>query len=179
MTTYIALLRGINVGGNNTVKMETLKAIFESMSFTQVYSVLATGNIVFQCTPKDYADIEKKIEKALREKLGHTVLVIVRSIDSIQALIDSNPFKKIPVTAHTRLYVSFIKLPHKSSLKLPYISPDNELKILSASDTEVCSVLTLSAATKTTEVMNIVEKEFGKATTTRNWNTILKFIKKK
>lgn len=179
MTTYIALLRGINVGGHSIIKMETLKAIFESLNFTQVYSVLATGNVVFQSTPKDYSDIEKKIEKALRDKLDRTIIVIVRSLDSIQELMDSNPFKRIPVTTHTRLYVSFIKSPHKSSLKIPYTSPEKEFTILRASDTEVCSVLTLSAATKTTQAMNIIEKEFGKATTTRNWNTILKFIKKK
>jgi hypothetical protein len=66
----------------------------------------------------------------------------------------------------------------KSSIRIPYESPEKDFKILSVHDGAVLSVVTLTPKRGTTEAMSILEKEFGKSITTRNWNTIAKILTK-
>jgi uncharacterized protein (DUF1697 family) len=176
MTKYVAFLRGINVGGNKPVKMDELKKAFAALGFKNVNTVLASGNVLFEA-PGTRADSNtKKIEDKLKTALGHEVGVLLRTIEEIQNLADANPFKNIKVTPQTRLYVTFLSEKPKSSLKIPSESPEKDFRILRVSDTEVCTVLTLSPERQTTDLMNILEKEFGRKITTRNWNTIARIL---
>ncbi|EEF58463.1 DUF1697 domain-containing protein [Pedosphaera parvula] len=177
MIRYVALLRGINVGGHKPVKMEGLKKSFEAVGFEKVKTVLASGNVLFESVESDEGVLVSKIGAHLKKDLGHEVGVLVRSMEEIQSLVERNPFKKIQVTPETRLYVTFLSQKVKSKLKIPYETPEKDFRILSASEREVCSVLVLSPERQTTELMNIVEKEFGKQVTTRNWNTVLRISK--
>ena len=88
--------------------------------------------------------------------------------------LSGHPFKKIKTTPQTRLYITFLSDKTSSKLKIPYESPEKDFSILSVTKNEVISVLTLSANRSTTDVMKILEKEFGKKITTRNWNTVVK-----
>ena len=172
--SYVAFLRGINVGGNKLLKMDDLKKAFAALNFGNVRTLLASGNVKFETAKSKEAALAKTIAEALQETFGSQIGVIVRSIDDIEKLIASNPFKGIKVTKETRLYVTFLPDKSKSSLKIPYASPEKDLRILCATDTEVCSVLTLSPDRNSVDLMKIIEKEWGKNVTTRNWNTILK-----
>ncbi len=173
-TRFVAFLRGINVGGNKMIPMAKLKTMFESLGFTNVKTLLATGNILFDApksTPETLVTlIEKKIEATFRLH-SHA---IVRSLADIHALVDRDPFKHISVTPHTRLYITFLATKPKSSLKIPYMSPNKDFTILKVSDTEICSVLTLNPSTRSVDAMQVLEKEYGKHITTRNWNTVKK-----
>ncbi len=172
--TYIAFLRGINVGGNRLIKMDDLKTSFEKVGFINVRSVLATGNIIFQSQNTDTEALTATIQEILLKDFNHPIHVILLSDDHVTRLIQKNPFKGIEITKDTRLYVSF-RTPghHISSLPIPYESPEKDFQILSVTDAEICSVLTLSPDRNTTDVMKILEKEYGKTITTRNWNTVV------
>ena len=87
-------------------------------------------------------------------------------------MVASDPFKGITVMPRTRLYVTFLGERPKATLKIPYESPGRDFRILRLGDGALFSVLTLSPTHGTTDAMEILEKEFGKAITTRNWNTI-------
>lgn len=177
MNTYIALLRGINVGGNKLVKMDDLKKAFAALGFKNIKTLLASGNVIFETSPENQISLAKKIEDKLRKTFGHEIPVILRSSLQLEALNKKNPFKNIVVTPATRLYVTFLSEAPSSKLKIPYQSPDGNFKILSVSKTEVCSLVTLSPEVQTTDLMDVLEKEFGKKVTTRNWNTVQKIIK--
>jgi uncharacterized protein (DUF1697 family) len=174
--TYVAFLRGINVGGHKPVKMDALKKSFESIGFRNVKTILASGNVLFESSKLGNA-LGKTIEKKLEEKCGHKISVILRTKDQIQTLMDSDPFKGIKVTPQSRLYVTFLSEKPTHTLRIPYESSEKDFKILSVSPTEVCSVLTLSPKRGTTDAMNILEKIFGRNVTTRNWNTVIKILK--
>jgi uncharacterized protein (DUF1697 family) len=176
MIQCVAFLRGINVGGHKSVKMDDLKKAFESLGFKNVKTLLASGNVLFDTQQKSPA-LRKRIGEKLKQTFGHEVHVILRTIREIQELGDSNPFKKIRVTPQTRLYVTFLSEEPKSSLKIPYESPEKDFKIVRVSNSEVCSVVTLSPNRGTVEAMSILEKEFGRNVTTRNWNTVTKVLK--
>lgn len=177
-TRYAAFLRGINVGGNVLIKMVDVKAIFETLGFKNVQTVLASGNIVFDADESSVMEIAGMIAAALEKKYKRPIAVIVRVIDNLRAFADAKPFKNIDVTSATRLYVTFLSEKPKNALKIPYVSPEKDFTILSATQTEIVSVLTVTEKRGTTDAMNIIEKEFGKNVTTRNWNTIEKILKK-
>ena len=173
-TRYIALLRGINVGGNKMIKMADLRHLVESLGYDDVKTVLASGNVAWD-TENDDADVMRTmIEQAIETTFGFSVSVIIIPQAQIETLVESDPFAGIEVTKDTRLYVTFLPEPPTSTLNIPYHAPDKDFSILRVSDTEICSVLTLSGKTRTTDSMNILEAEFGKNITTRNWNTVLK-----
>ncbi|MBI5045336.1 MAG: DUF1697 domain-containing protein [Candidatus Levybacteria bacterium] len=173
---YVALLRGINVGGKSKVSMEDLKKIFLSLGFSEIKTLLNSGNVIFS---SDKNEIESKdiIEKALSDHYLKVIPVLVRSIDAIHAFVKKDPFKGIEVTKDTRLYITFLSEPKKSSFSLPFISSDKAITILSVSDSEVCTLVTLLPQKSTTDLMVFLEKEFGKQITTRNWNTVVKIDK--
>src|SRR6187551_1759789 len=76
---YVALLRGINVGGHRMIRKDELQAIFEGCGFSDVKTVLASGNVVFSSDLVDEAVLQERIETALHDALGYTVNVMVRT----------------------------------------------------------------------------------------------------
>jgi uncharacterized protein (DUF1697 family) len=173
---YAALLRGINVGGHKKVPMAELRKSLEDAGFRNVKTLLASGNVLFDTAKTPEAKLAKKIEELLESSFGFEVGVIVRSVADLHGLVQSTPFRGIKVTAETRLYVTFLSEKFTSSLQVPYTSPDKSYRILSVGPREVISVLTVTAKVGTTDAMKILEKEFGKKITTRNWNTVQKLV---
>lgn len=171
---YIALLRGINVGGRKKIKMADLRTMFSNMGFANAKTVLATGNIGFDTQKTDPSQLKTQISEEIKQAFGHDVNVLIRTQANIQTLVNTNPFTNIDVTENTRLYVSFLSSKAQHSLEIPYIAPAHNFTILQVSDDTVCSVLELSPKTRSTDSMKILEQEFGKNITTRNWNTVLK-----
>lgn len=176
MTKYVAMLRGINVGGNKKVKMDDLKHAFERGRFRKVRTILASGNVLFETDELDTQKIARSIEIVLKKELEMDIGTIVRPVDEIKGLIEKNPFRDIEVTPQTRLYVTFLSDEHKGKLKMLDETKDRWFTALSQSGTEVCSAITISKENGTVDLMKIIEKEFGKKITTRNWNTVLKMI---
>jgi uncharacterized protein (DUF1697 family) len=176
MVAYAAFLRGINVGGRKPMKMEELRKAFASLGFEVVRTVLASGNVLFESPETDRYLLEQRIDEGLKNTFGYKMGVILRTLPEIRDLVDSDPFEGITVTLQTRLYVTFLTDGSKGGLKLPYESPEGDLRILGVSAGVVCSAVTLSAKRGTTDLMRILEKEFGSAVTTRNWNTIIKIL---
>jgi uncharacterized protein (DUF1697 family) len=174
MAEYVALLRGINVGGHKKVNMEDLRQAFSSWGLQNVKTVLATGNVVFESPVTDSGSLSHTIEDKIKTVFGLDVSVILRTLQEIQELVNSSPFEGITVTPQTRLYVTFLPEKLNSSLAIPYESPEKDFRILRVSDSEVYSVLTVTPNRGTTKAMDILEKEFGKNVTTRNWNTVIK-----
>jgi uncharacterized protein (DUF1697 family) len=170
---YVAFLRGINLG-KRRVKNDQLSQVFTSLGFKEIKVLIASGNVVFESDEKSEAKLTKTVEAALETALGFQVSTMLRSASEVQAMIDLDPFNGIEVTKQTRLYVTLLAEKTKSSLALPYTSLGGELQILSRTDREVFSVLTVTQAGRSADAMTVIEKEYGKGATTRNWNTILK-----
>lgn len=91
MNTYVALLRGINVGGNAKVPMGTLKKEFESLGYFNVRTYINSGNIIFQTNETSHSKMIETIEKKITTTFGFQIRVVIRDIKNIQLLC-----KKIP-----------------------------------------------------------------------------------
>ncbi len=176
MMKYVLLLRGINVGGNKIVPMADLKKMLEKSGYRNVKTLLASGNVLLEAEEKKAEQLAEAIGKKFEKTFGFDSHMIVRTTKQIEELVQSEPFKAISVTPDTRLYVTFLSGKPGSTLTIPYTSPDGGFRILRVFEHEVCSVLTLSPKANTVKAMDILEKEFGKNITTRNWNTVMKLI---
>jgi uncharacterized protein (DUF1697 family) len=91
METYVALLRGINVGGNAIISMAKLKESFESLGYQNVKTYINSGNIIFNHSSKDTVELESQIEKMIVKDFSLQVRVVVRSLEQYEKLIDSIP----------------------------------------------------------------------------------------
>lgn len=91
MTRYVALLRGINVGGNKKVEMSKLKNVFESLKFTNVSTYINSGNVIFESDVKDITTLHKDIEKALKKHFGFEISMVIRDAKTIQKLCKAIP----------------------------------------------------------------------------------------
>lgn len=174
---YAVFLRGINVGGNKKVPMAELKKMLEKMGFADVKTLLASGNVMLSSKKENIAALTKRIANAIEKEFGFPVPVLIREMTRLEEMAKTDPFKGITVTKEIRLYVTFLSETPKTKLKIPYTSEDKSFHIFRVEDDVIYSVLDLSKGSGTVDAMAIVEKEFGKLVTTRNWNTIEKMLK--
>jgi uncharacterized protein (DUF1697 family) len=105
MSRFIAFLRAINVRGGRTVKMQSLRQVFESLGFSKVATFIASGNVVFETTTKETKTLERKIERALKEALGYEVRTFVRGEAELVKIAAYRPFtqSKFDETWHSNI----------------------------------------------------------------------------
>lgn len=174
---YVAFLRGINVGGHHKVPMAELRREFEKLNFDNIVTILNSGNIIFDAGDSDAENLENTISKRLEEVFGFRIPTVIRRGEMIRTLLDSDPFKDVEVTKEIRLYITFLWNAVDDTLRVPWKSEDNAFRILSMDSKTISSVLDLSIS-NTPKGMEILEKNYGKDMTTRNWNTIIRIGKK-
>ncbi len=90
-TTYAALLRGVNVGGNAMVAMRDLRTCFEALGFDGVRTYINSGNVIFRSASVQPRALEARIERALTRTFGHKIRVVVRSFDEMKRLLAAMP----------------------------------------------------------------------------------------
>ena len=176
MIKYVALLRGINVGGSKLIKMAELSRIFDSLGFKNVKTYIQSGNVLFESSKSDLATLTKHIEQGLHKAVGFEVPVVLRTITELEAIVKLNPFRKIKSDADAQFYVTFLVEPPKTKPKIPLLSPKKDCEIIHLSPREVFTVAFAMPNGRYGESMAFIEKEFGKSVTTRNWNTVIKIV---
>lgn len=134
-TRYIALLRAINVGGR-TVKMQRLREVFTGLGLDDVRSYINSGNLFFDTYEADRAALTARIEAALHDALGYNVPVFLRTVDELQAVVDSDAFSATELTDELRFCVVFTAEPIWQGLVLPWTSPKNDLHVVAVTERE-------------------------------------------
>lgn len=173
MEKYLLLLRGINVGGHKKTPMAELKKMFSEMGFEKVQTLLNSGNVVFNAKKENELALLERIGAQFEKTFGFEVPLILRNEKSTQHIMKLDPFQTITVTKEIRLYVSFLPKKVSGELVLPYTSEKGDFRILQKTDREVFSVVDTTSF-RSVDAMHFLEKEYGKAITTRNWNTVKK-----
>ncbi|WP_243436772.1 DUF1697 domain-containing protein [Streptomyces sp. FH025] len=131
MTTYIAFLRAINVGGR-TVRMERLRALFAELELGNVRSYIQSGNVFFTTAEPDRAALTGRIEEHLERSLGYPVPVMLRTVDEVAELLAAEPFGGVAVTPDVRLVIAFLSEPLPPELARPHRSPKGDVEVLGA-----------------------------------------------
>ena len=167
MPRYVAFLRGVSP---LNAKMPELKSCFEGAGFTNVRTVLSSGNVVFDARAVSNASLERNAEAAMQNALGRTFYTIVRRVDSLLALLETDPYAAVALPANAKRVVSFMREPRSSKLVLPLALDD--ARVLCVIGTEVFTAYVPNE--KGPVFMTLIKKSFGVDITTRTWETIRK-----
>jgi len=168
---YAAFLRGVSP---MNAKMPELKRCFEAAGFTDVKTVLGSGNVVFSAPAAPEAKLAARAEAAMQNELGHSFSVIVRSVDALRKMLDADPFHSFRLAANAKRVVTFLKQRPKAKLATPLAV--ESARILSVTGSEA---FTAYVPTPRGPVfMTLIEKTFGKDVTTRTWDTVKKVVVK-
>jgi len=116
--TYIALLRGVNVGAHNRMKMDQLRQSLEGLGFVEVRTYIQSGNVVFKNARHSPSDLSQRIEQRIFRDFGLSVPVISRTAEELGKAIQNNPFLRERGIDLSKLHVTFLsEAPAQSSLK--------------------------------------------------------------
>ncbi len=170
MARYAALLRGVSP---MNLKMPDLKRALEAGGFTEVSTLLSSGNAVFSAKKTAQRSLERKVEAALEAQLGKTFTTFIRPIEQLEALLARDPYAGAKLPKGSKRVVTFLPAPHDGTLKLPIALHDARIVAV-----EGCEVFSSYVSGPDGPVfMTLIEKTFGKNVTTRTWGTIEKVVK--
>jgi uncharacterized protein (DUF1697 family) len=175
MIDYYAFLRGINVGGKNSVKMENLRQIFADCGFSNVQSYIQSGNILFRYKPAELPELTKKIETKIKKAIGNEVPLFLRTREQLEKIVKLDPFKGTASKENTKHYVSFLSKHPTVNLTLPIISEKDGLEFLSIIDSDAF-LLSFEIKGRYGYPNNFIEKKLKVTASSRYWNTVLKMM---
>ncbi len=170
MKRYAAFLRGVSP---MNAKMSELRSAFEFARFTDVTTVLSSGNVVFGAPAASEAVLERKAEAAMKKHLGYAFLTIVRPVDALRRMLASDPYKSFQLKPGSKRVVTFLRRKPKAGLGLPIELGDS--RILHWRGGEVFSAYVPSP--RGPVFMTLIEKTLGTNLTTRTWETVMKVAK--
>jgi uncharacterized protein (DUF1697 family) len=171
MKRWVALLRGVNVGGNRKLPMAELSAAAEGLGYTDAKTLLASGNLVF-AAPGAAAEIEKALEAALSAR-GCTTDVLLRDLDDLRAIVAANPFADAARAHPDHVLVAF----HRDSVPAAPLEKLAEIhhgpERLSAIGRELY-IDYPDGVGRSKLGPAMAKAKFPKLATARNWNTVNK-----
>lgn len=175
MGKYISILRGINVSGHKTIKMDALRTLFENLNFKNVTTYIQSGNVVFAEKKINPKELEKRIQNEILNVFGFEVPVIVKEKKEVERIIKNNPFITKENIDTTRLYVTFLsdkpEQIHIDKIKeLKY--PPDEFIIL---EKAVYLYVPISYGNSKLN-NNFFESKLKVTATTRNWRTVNELV---
>ncbi|MEV7980048.1 DUF1697 domain-containing protein [Streptomyces sp. NPDC086519] len=176
MTTYAALLRGINVGGNKKLPMAELRTLMTGLGYGSVATYLQSGQAVFTAARGDAESLAAELAKAIEERFGFLVGVLVRDHAYLKAVVDACPFPAADLAAK-QLHVTYLSEP---------VAPERYADIDPAAHLPEefrlgDRALYLYAPdglgrSKLAEALSRTRIHKGMIATTRNWNTVVKLV---
>ena len=176
-TRYIALLRGINVGGNNIIRMSDLKASFEELGFSDVVTYIQSGNVLFNTGEKDKQLLIERIEQHLTERFAYQSKIVLLSKEQLQHIVDAAPAGFGDHPDEYRYNVLFLKEPLTADEALQSIRTREGVDQAWTGDGVLYFSVLITRATQS-YLSKIVGQPIYQSLTIRNWNTSTKLLSK-
>lgn len=167
MPRFVALLRGVSP---MNLKMSELKQCVESVGFTEVKTLLSSGNVAFDASVGAAAGLAKQIEGRLQKELGRSFPVTVRSAEHLRKLLASDPYRKHRIRPGAKRVVTFL-------WKSPHPNPALPAELDGATIHELRGLEAFSSYVRTPKgpvFMKLIQSTFGTEQTTRTWETVMK-----
>ncbi len=175
MTVYISMLRGVNVGGHNKVKMEALRALYESLGLKDAQTLIQSGNVVFRAKQQNSTLLAKRIGDGIETHFGFRPGVIIRTTSELRNVITKNPFATRKNIDPRKLLVSFLAAdpgPEAREKVLAIEVVPEELRV----EGRELYIYFLNGMGKSKLSMPMIEKTLKTSGTGRNWNTVQKLL---
>jgi uncharacterized protein (DUF1697 family) len=173
VTSFIALLRGVNVGGHNTIAMAELRSIAGHMGLEEPQTLLQSGNLVFRSKPQPSAKLEQLLERELKKQLSLDVSFMVRTAAEWDALIARNPYTEAARRDPGRLVVMcFKEPPDPKAVKILQGAITGRETFIAAG--KQAYIVYPDGQGRSKFTLALIESKLGTRGTARNWNTVLK-----
>jgi len=173
MPVYIAMLRGINVLGRKTIKMESLRASFEALGFRDVKTYIQSGNVIFRTAQNSSASVAKMIRDRILRDFGFPVSIVLITSKDLQKVVQRNPFAKKKAIDPSKLHVTFLAEPPAKTAWKNLRALSGEPDQFLAGTQEI--YIYCPAGYGRTKLSNTAfERMLSVAATTRNWKTVNK-----
>lgn len=171
---YIAFLRGINVGGKNKVKMETLREVCATIRFENVKTYINSGNVIFETKKTDEKKLAEKLGEAIEKEFGLKIKVIVRTADEIEEIVKNNPFAG-QFENDKDLHVFFLdeEMPSEKAELLLSNNTENEQYFVRGR--EIFCLLKIGVSDSLMG-KDYIAKKLKVSSTARNWRTVKKVL---
>ncbi len=171
---YVAFLRGINVGGKNKIKMETLRGVFAAPGFTNIKTYINSGNVIFETAKADDKKLAEKLETAIETEFSLKIKVMVRTIAEIEEVVKNNPFDG-QFENEKDLHVFFLdeELPEEKRELL--LSNNNENETFAVQNREIFYLLRVGFSDSLMG-KDYIGKKLKVSATARNWRTVNKIL---
>jgi uncharacterized protein (DUF1697 family) len=176
MPRYVALLRGINVGGKNPIPMPALKAAFEDAGFADVRTYIQSGNVVFSAPSSGQAELTTRIERMIRTAFDHyEASVVLRSRSQMRAVVEEAPEGFGAEPAKYRYDAIFLKSPLTANQVVASVPTKEGVDRIWAG-TGVVYFSRLTARAVQSRLSRVVSMPIYQQMTIRNWNTTTKLV---
>jgi uncharacterized protein (DUF1697 family) len=175
VSTYVALLRGINVGGKNLIKMPALKACFEVNGFEDVVTYIQSGNVLFGSPETRAPELTRRIEAMLADAFEYVPTVVVRNRKQMRAIVDRAPKGFGAQPAEYRYDVIFLKEPVSAKVALKTVPTKPGVDEVQAG-TGVLYASRLTARATQSRLNKIIALPIYPSLTIRNWNTTTRLL---
>ena len=175
MHTYVALLRGINVGGKNLIKMTDLAACFQALGFSNVHTYIQSGNVIFSTDETDQSRLAGSLEEALARTFQYDASVVLRSLAQMHLIIAQAPdgFGGHPATY--RYDVIFLKEPLTAADAMQHVRVKEGVDQAFAGDGVLYFSRLISKASQS-QITRIISSPIYRQLTIRNWNTSTRLL---
>lgn len=174
-TRCIALLRGINVGGNNIIKMAELKACFQEMGFTNVITYIQSGNVLFDVDEYNHFSLTQQIENGLSDRFAYNSKVVLLTQQTLIQLVNNAPTGFGADPEQYRYDFIFLKPPLTAEEALSKIKTKEGVDFVTAGD-GVLYFCRLSAMSAQSQMSKLIGTAIYKEMTIRNLNTTIKLM---
>jgi uncharacterized protein (DUF1697 family) len=174
MSEWVALLRGINVGGKNLIKMAELAACFEAQGFTGVTTFIQSGNVLFSAAGARAA-LTKKVEAALGKSFSYQASVVLRTRAQMKSIVERAPAGFGARPALFRYDVAFLKEPLTAATAIDNVRAKEGVDTVEAG-AGVLYLSRLIAKVSQSQLARITSSPVYRSMTIRNWNTTTKLL---
>jgi uncharacterized protein (DUF1697 family) len=173
MTAYVALLRGVNVGGNKTIAMSDLRDIATSLGFKDVRTLLQSGNLVFSTNSTSPARLETLLKDAVAKKTRLDTEFFIRTTAEWSAIIEKNPFPDAAKNDPGRFILMLLKDAPKPAAVTALKEAIVGSEVVAVQGREAYAIYP-DGMGRSRLTNAVIEKKLGTRATARNWNTVLK-----
>ena len=174
MSVIISLLRGVNVGGHNKIKMEALKALYESLGLEDAQTYVQSGNVVFKSDERDLAQLGKRIEGAIERKFGFRPGVVLRTARELKDVAQRNPFAKRRDIETNKLHVMFLLAELSAESRTAVLNIKGHPEEVRLDGREL--YIYFPHGMGRSKLVPVLERALKKSGTARNWNTVAKLL---
>jgi uncharacterized protein (DUF1697 family) len=171
---YAAFLRGVNVGGKNQIKMETLREICAALGFTKVKTYINSGNIIFETAKTDDKKLAERIEKAIEKEFGLNIKTMVRAHSEIEEIVENNPFDG-QFENDKDLHVLFTDEELSAEKRAQLLSQNSEKEMFAVRGREIFYLLHMNFSDSLLG-KDFLGKKLKVSATARNWRTVNKIL---